>query len=118
SFAATPLSAPSPASHSFEVAVSVRKDTAEIDTKQEKNIPDTQLDEIPVLEADPVAASSPAELLGEAQEAFASGNYARVIELTRSLRDDAAGAALHVRALANLETVDAERACAEAASRH
>ncbi len=56
--------------------------------------------------------------LAAARAAFAAGEYPRVIELTSDLADDAAASALRVRALANLDAVESERACAEAAARH
>jgi chemotaxis protein methyltransferase CheR len=59
-------------------------------------------------------ASSP-DRLGEAQAAFARGDYLRAAELTAA---DPSAAVLHVRALANLDTARAERACAEAVARH
>ncbi len=61
------------------------------------------------------AESNPHE---EAQEAFARGDYGRAAELTRSLTQDVLSGILHVRALANLKTSQAEHACAEAAARH
>jgi predicted Zn-dependent protease len=54
----------------------------------------------------------------EAVEAFARGEYGRAAELTRELKTDVRAVILHVRALANLDTAGAERACAEAALRH
>jgi chemotaxis protein methyltransferase CheR len=53
-----------------------------------------------------------------ARDAFAKGDYQRVVWLTESLMADTAAAALRVRALANIATAEAERACAEAAARH
>jgi len=46
------------------------------------------------------------------------GNYREVLELTRHREADPTAAALHIRALANLEPAAADRACAEAAMRH
>ena len=43
---------------------------------------------------------------------------ARAADLAGGPTDDLAAAILHIRALANLETARAERACAEAAARH
>jgi chemotaxis protein methyltransferase CheR len=53
-----------------------------------------------------------------ARDAYHRGDYARAADLSASLTTDLSGALLHVRALANLETGRAERACAEASSRH
>ena len=55
--------------------------------------------------------------LDEARGELALGNYARVCELTHC-PTDALASVLHVRALANLDTMRAERACAEAVGRH
>jgi chemotaxis protein methyltransferase CheR len=62
--------------------------------------------------------AAPADPLAGARRALDDGNYSRAAELTRDLTPDATGAALHVRALANLEPDRAERACAEAVARH
>ena len=66
---------------------------------------------VPVEEpaADPVA---------RARDELARGNYVRAGELTRNLTGDPAACALHVRALANVDLVRAEQACAEAVGRH
>ncbi len=64
----------------------------------------------------PVAPSPRQDLL--ACEAYARGDYARAAELAAPLTADLPAALLHVRALANLETGRAERACAAAAERH
>ncbi|MGE5756614.1 MAG: CheR family methyltransferase [Planctomycetaceae bacterium] len=58
------------------------------------------------------------EILKAAREDLSRGDYARAVERTRDLVDDAGASALHVRALANLDLALAERACAEAATRH
>jgi chemotaxis protein methyltransferase CheR len=58
------------------------------------------------------------EILKAARADLFRGDYARAAEQTRDLVDDAGASALHVRALANLDPVLAERACAEAATRH
>ncbi len=50
--------------------------------------------------------------------ALARGEYPRVVELTRDMEDDADAGALRVRALANLDPREAERACAAAVERH
>jgi chemotaxis protein methyltransferase CheR len=54
----------------------------------------------------------------DAGAAFAAGDYQRVVALTSDLVGDSAACALRVRALANLDSVEAERACADAAARH
>ncbi len=54
----------------------------------------------------------------EAREAFARGDYARAAKLTHDLKTDLAASILHVRSHANLETAQAEHACAEAAVHH
>jgi chemotaxis protein methyltransferase CheR len=56
-------------------------------------------------------------VLAAAREDLARGDYDRAVERTRGL-GTAEAAALLVRALANLELVAAELACAEAAARH
>jgi chemotaxis protein methyltransferase CheR len=56
--------------------------------------------------------------LPEAEAAFACGDYVRAAKLTRDLPADALASTLHIRSLANLETIQAERACAEAVRRH
>jgi chemotaxis protein methyltransferase CheR len=53
-----------------------------------------------------------------AREALARGDYTHAVELTRGLLANPAAAALHVRALANLDPGQAARACTEAAARH
>jgi chemotaxis protein methyltransferase CheR len=64
------------------------------------------------------AAAAGPELLAEARAALARGDYARALELTAGASEDPVLAALHVRALANLDDQEAERACAVAADRH
>jgi chemotaxis protein methyltransferase CheR len=59
-----------------------------------------------------------AELQAEARAALARGDYTRALELTDEAGDDPVLAALHVRALANLDTLEAEQACAAAVVRH
>jgi chemotaxis protein methyltransferase CheR len=54
----------------------------------------------------------------QARDAYDRGDYARAADLAAPLTADLSAALLHVRALANLETGRAERACAEAAARH
>ncbi len=54
----------------------------------------------------------------EAREELTLGNYLRACELAEGLPADPAACALHVRALANLETARAEQVCAAAAARH
>ena len=58
------------------------------------------------------------ELLAEARAALAWGEYTRALELTDGAGEDPALAAVHVRALANLDTQEAEWACAAAVVRH
>jgi chemotaxis protein methyltransferase CheR len=60
----------------------------------------------------------PTDQLAESHAAYSQGNYRRVLELTSELAGDAAICALRVRALANLDSTQAERACAESADRH
>jgi chemotaxis protein methyltransferase CheR len=66
------------------------------------------------------AAPRPATVdpLAEARAALARGDYPRACELTRGLPDHADARAIHVRALANLDTGQGEQACAEATARH
>jgi chemotaxis protein methyltransferase CheR len=71
---------------------------------------ETALPILPSVVRDPHSEDAASEL--------ARGNYARACELTRNLAGDAAASALHVRALANLDTTQAERVCAEAVGRH
>jgi chemotaxis protein methyltransferase CheR len=66
----------------------------------------------------PSASKALADPQAAARQAFNQGDYARAAELTRTLLVDAADAALHVRALANVEPCLAERVCAEAVARH
>jgi Flp pilus assembly protein TadD len=56
--------------------------------------------------------------LAGARKLAERGDYARVVEITRSLMDDPEASALHIRALANLDVPGAERATAEAVGRH
>jgi chemotaxis protein methyltransferase CheR len=58
------------------------------------------------------------DLQAEARAALARGDYTRALELTDEAGRDPVLAALHVRALANLDTVEAEQACAAAMVRH
>jgi chemotaxis protein methyltransferase CheR len=62
--------------------------------------------------------AAPVDPLAAARQAIAEGQYNRAADLTRGLSADAAGAALHVRVLANVEPAQAERACAEAVAHH
>jgi chemotaxis protein methyltransferase CheR len=66
----------------------------------------------------PVSLSPPPSPEIQARDAFARGDYARAADLAAPLAADLSAALLRVRALANLETGRAERACAEAAERH
>jgi chemotaxis protein methyltransferase CheR len=59
-----------------------------------------------------------ADLLAEARAALARGEYTRALELTDAADEDPVVAAVHVRALANLDTLEAEQACAAAVVRH
>jgi chemotaxis protein methyltransferase CheR len=63
-------------------------------------------------------ALTSADLFSRAQAAFALGEYHRVLEITSEMTSDPAVCALRVRALANVDGIQAECACAEAASRH
>jgi chemotaxis protein methyltransferase CheR len=58
------------------------------------------------------------DLLAEARAALARGEYTRALELTDGAGEDPVVAAVHVRALANLDTLEAEQACAAAVVRH
>jgi chemotaxis protein methyltransferase CheR len=58
------------------------------------------------------------EVLGAARDDLAAGRYALAAERTRAHTDLADAAALRVRALANLDPAEADRACAEAIERH
>jgi chemotaxis protein methyltransferase CheR len=64
--------------------------------------------------------TTPAPVLStdDARAAFARGEYGRAAALTRDCGGGADLAGLHVRALANLDTAAAERACAAAVQRH
>jgi chemotaxis protein methyltransferase CheR len=64
------------------------------------------------------APSTQVDLLGDARAAFARGDYATTVALTRDLTGDPAASALYVRGLANLDVPLAARACADAAGRH
>ena len=62
---------------------------------------------------------APGDVLPAARADFARGDYARAAERTCDRADDEPDvAALHVRALANLDPVKAELACARATRRH
>ena len=63
-------------------------------------------------------ADSPPLLPDEPQQALQRGDYRRVVELTQNHLHDERAAILHVRALANLETADAERVCAQMTARY
>jgi chemotaxis protein methyltransferase CheR len=73
---------------------------------------------VAVLSALTATGAGGADLLEEARAALARGEYARALELTDSACEDPVLAALHVRALANRDAQEAERACAAAADRH
>ncbi len=84
--------------------------------------PFTEASPYPALAA-PSQALAPAPdgrspTVDDAREAFARGDYARAAELTRGLTTDAGACALRVRALANVETAQAEQACAATAAHH
>jgi chemotaxis protein methyltransferase CheR len=51
--------------------------------------------------------------LTQARKAFAEGDYALAAQLTRGLTADVSASALHVRSLANLNSSQAELACAD-----
>jgi chemotaxis protein methyltransferase CheR len=68
-------------------------------------------------QANEAAAREGSAALNEARTAFSRGEYARAAVLTATAADVAA-AALHVRALANLDPAGAERACAMAVARY
>ena len=59
---------------------------------------------------------TPPDLLAEAQQAFASGDYDRAVQLTRD-RSDEAACVLQVRSMANTDAARSEAVCAEAAAR-
>lgn len=59
-----------------------------------------------------------ADALAEARQALDRGDYQRACELAANLAEDARGCAVHVRALANLDSTRAESVCADAAERH
>jgi chemotaxis protein methyltransferase CheR len=65
-----------------------------------------------------VPAADCKDPLDEARSALSRGDYARAVDVTRSHLDNLAASVIHVRALANRETTQAERACAEATVRH
>src|SRR5207244_4288236 len=56
--------------------------------------------------------------LEQARAAFSAGSYERVVQLTADLGTEPAASVLSVRALANFDTAEAERACAGAVARH
>jgi len=56
--------------------------------------------------------------VADARAALLAGDYARAIRLTRGPQAAAEASALCVRALANVDPVEAERACAAAVARH
>jgi chemotaxis protein methyltransferase CheR len=60
----------------------------------------------------------PPSPIDDAHDAFARGDYDRAAELTVELGANADSCALHVRALANIDTTRSECACAEAAAHH
>ena len=65
--------------------------------------------------------SDQAEIAGpliEAREAFSRGDYRRAAALTRDLAGDLAANVILLRALANIDVAEAERACAVATARH
>jgi chemotaxis protein methyltransferase CheR len=72
----------------------------------------------PVRAGPPRPQPEPPDPVTEARDALARGEYAHAVALTRDLPDDAAGCALHIRALANLDPDEARGACAAAAARH
>lgn len=55
-----------------------------------------------------------AALFRDAAQAFARGDYARVVEMTQDQSERPTIPALHVRALANIDLAKAEKACARA----
>ncbi len=59
-----------------------------------------------------------AEVLETAREDLARGRYRRAVERTRGHLNDAGAVALHVRALANLNAVEAEQVCTKLLTRH
>jgi len=64
------------------------------------------------------AVAGPAPTLAAARDDLGRGNYAAAAGRTAGLGGFAEACALHVRALACLDTGDAERACGEAVARH
>jgi chemotaxis protein methyltransferase CheR len=66
----------------------------------------------------PLPLSRTPDILAEAQDALVRGDYERVVRLTRDRGPDAAATVLHVRALANLDSEAAQRACAGGAAQH
>jgi chemotaxis protein methyltransferase CheR len=58
------------------------------------------------------------EVLADAHRALARGDYRQAAILTGPLLADPVAAGLHIRALANLDAAQAERACAAAVQRH
>jgi chemotaxis protein methyltransferase CheR len=60
----------------------------------------------------------PPSPLDEARGAFAHGEYARAVELTAGLAEDADACVLRLRALANLDPARAERESCKAVARH
>jgi chemotaxis protein methyltransferase CheR len=61
---------------------------------------------------------APSTVTAVAQAAMAAGAYRDAVESLRDLGADPTASALFVRALANVEVAEAERACADAVERH
>jgi chemotaxis protein methyltransferase CheR len=66
----------------------------------------------------PVSLSPPLDARAEARAAFGRGDYERAAEWTAGLTADVEASTLHVRALANVDAVRADQACAGAVGRH
>jgi chemotaxis protein methyltransferase CheR len=69
-------------------------------------------------ESEEHAITSDCLVLTRAEAAMAAGAYRQAAEGLRDLLADASASALHVRALANVEVAEAERACTAALGRH
>jgi chemotaxis protein methyltransferase CheR len=69
-------------------------------------------------EAEEHGVTSERLVLARAEAAMAAGAYRQAAEGLRDLLADSSASALHVRALANVEVAEAERACTAALGRH
>jgi chemotaxis protein methyltransferase CheR len=66
----------------------------------------------------PQPARTAAQSVAEAQAALMRGDYRDAVQCTQGHSDDPAACALHIKALANIDTLQAVKASAEAVQRH